>query len=222
MAVAGPDYKLLQVDIGAYGSEGDASVFFNTEFGRSIIDNTIELPEDSQILSKKMPFVFIGDDAFPLTDRIIKPFTPPRNRSLTEEEKILNYRLSRARRCVENAFGVLTTKFICLSRTLFCHPVRAQKIVAACCILHNHFLNNFGQTYCPSGFTDRYDENGHLIEGEWRRIARGNMANLQAPHGRSDIQRRSGSGKEVREVFKEFVNSPQGSVEWQRRAVFLE
>lgn len=208
--------------MGGYGSEGDASVFFNTKFGRSIIQNTIELPEDTQILSKKMPYVFLADDAFPLTDRVLKPFSPPRNQPLTEQERIFNYRLSRARRCVENAFGVLTTKFICLSRALFCKPDRAQKIVAACCILHNHFLKNSRQSYCPNGFADRYDENGQLIEGDWRNSARDGMVNLQAPHGRSNIQRRTTNGKEIRGIFKEFVNSPQGSVDWQRRAVFLE
>lgn len=222
MGVANADYKFLYIDIGAHGSEGDASVFFNTEFGRSIIENTIELPEDSQILSKKMPYMFVADDAFPLTNRIIKPFSPSKNRPLTGDERIFNYRLSRARRCVENAFGILTVKFTCLSRTLFCSPQRAQKIVAACCILHNHFLTNLRHTYCPRGFSDRYDENGLLIEGEWRRSIQNSMVHLQAPHGRSDIQRRSSIGKEIREVFKEFVNSPQGSVDWQRRAVFLD
>lgn len=139
MGIADADYKFLYIDVGAYGSEGDASVFLDTEFGCSIVQNSIELPDDTEILSKRMPFVFIADDAFPLGDRIIKPFTPPRNGTLTEEEKKFNYRLSRARRCVENAFGVLAGKFICLSRTLFCSPERAQKIVSACCILHNYF-----------------------------------------------------------------------------------
>lgn len=223
MGVADANYKFLYIDVGAYGSEGDASVFFKTDFGQSIIQNTIDLPNDTEIMSKKMPFVFIGDDAFPLGERVIKPFTPPRNGSLTEGEKIFNYRLSRARRCVENAFGVLASKFICLSRTLFCNPVRAQKIVSACCILHNYFLQNSRQAYCPNTFCDRYDANGHLIEGEWRKNTQNQMVHLQAPHGRSQIQRHvNNDAHEIRETFKEYVNSPQGSVSWQRAAVFLE
>lgn len=222
MAAADADYRFLYVDVGGYGSEGDSSVFFNTEFGRSIIQNTIDLPEDSHILSQRVPYVFLADNAFPLTDRIIKPFSPTRNQLLTEHERIFNYRLSRARRCVENAFDVLAAKFVCLSRTLLCNPVRAQKIVAACCILHNHFLKTSRHTYCPNGFIDRYDENGQLIEGEWRRRIREDMVHLQAPRGRSSIQRRINNGNAIRDVLKEFVNSPQGSVDWQRRAVFLE
>lgn len=223
MAVADSDYKFLYIDVGAYGSEGDASVFFRTDFGRSIIQNTIDLPNDVEVFSKQVPYVFVADDAFPLGDRIMKPFTRPRNRPLTEQEKIFNYRLSRARRCVENAFGVLSSKFICLSRTLFCGPERAQKIVSACCILHNYFLKNARQSYCPNTFCDRYDENGHLIEGEWRRNTQNHMVHLQPPHGRSRIQRNlNDSANEIRETFKEYVNSPQGSVSWQRSAVFLD
>lgn len=125
MEVADADYKLLYVDVCAYGSEGDASVFSWSEFGCSVVQDTITLPEDTRIGSIYMPFVFVADDAFPLADRIMKPFTPSREGTLTDFEKIFNYRLSRARRCIENAFGILTSKFICLARSLLCSPERA-------------------------------------------------------------------------------------------------
>lgn len=203
----------------AYGSEGDTSVFCKSEFGRTIVDNTIELPEDVTIGAINLPFVFVGDDAFPLVERILKPFTPPRGGHLTDEEKIFNYRLSRARRCVENSFDILTAKFICLARPLLCTPERAQKIVAACCVLHNHFLRTNKNSYCPPHFTDSYDENGHLIEGAWRRDVK-NMTHLNCAPLRSI--RVDEQAKRNREIFKTFVNSPEGSLEWQRRAVFLE
>lgn len=60
MAVADADYKFLYIDVGAYGSEGDSSVFLRSEFGQSIVQNTIQLPEDTSIGSVKMPFVFVG------------------------------------------------------------------------------------------------------------------------------------------------------------------
>lgn len=73
-------------DVGAYGSEGDSSVFFRSEFGYSIIDDSIELPEDTHLGSIRLPFVFVADDTFPLVDRIMKPFTPPRRGHLTDAE----------------------------------------------------------------------------------------------------------------------------------------
>lgn len=101
--------------------------FFKSDFGQSIVQNTIELPESTIIGSASIPFTFVTDDAFPLCERIMKPYSPPRGRVLMDEEKNFNYRLSRTRRIVENALGILTAKFICLSGTMFCSPVRAQK-----------------------------------------------------------------------------------------------
>lgn len=142
MGVADADYRFLYIDVGAYGSEGDGSVFFTTDFGKSVLNDTIELPEDVEIANTKMPYFFVGDDAFPLGERIMKPFSKPRGRPYSDSEKIFNYRLSRARRCIENAFGILTAKFICLNHTLHCSPGRAQKILSACCLLHNFLIND--------------------------------------------------------------------------------
>lgn len=219
MGIADAEYRFLYIDVGAYGSEGDSSVFCKSEFGQSIVNNTIELPENTAIGGIDLPFVFVGDDAFPLTERILKPFTPPRGGRLTDEEKIFNYRLSRARRCIENSFGILTAKFICLARPLLCSPERAQKIVATCCVLHNHFCTTNKNSYCPPHFTDSYDGNGHLIEGAWRRDVT-DMTHLNNAPLRSI--RIDELAKQNREIFKAFVNSPDGSLEWQRRAVFLE
>lgn len=50
-----------------------------------------------------MPYVFVVDDAFPLRMDMIKPFRPAD--LISQDRKIYNYRVSRARRIVENAFG---------------------------------------------------------------------------------------------------------------------
>lgn len=203
MAVADADYKFLYIDVGAYGSEGDGSVFYKTDFGESIVNNTIELPED----------VLIGDRKV--------PFNKPRGRPFNDSENIFNYRLSRARRCVENAFGILAAKFVCLNHTLHCGPERAQRIVSACCILHNFLLNDrtTRNAYCPAGMADHYDENGVLIEGTWRAKSQ-NIVGLQnIPQTQ---MRPNEIAKKNREIFEQFFNSPEGSLPWQRRAVFLE
>uniref|UniRef100_A0A1X7VHN6 DDE Tnp4 domain-containing protein n=1 Tax=Amphimedon queenslandica TaxID=400682 RepID=A0A1X7VHN6_AMPQE len=50
----------------------------------------------------------VANDAFLLKDYIQKPFSET---GLTKERCIYNYRLSGARRVVENAFGILANRF---------------------------------------------------------------------------------------------------------------
>jgi len=54
------------------------------------------------------------------------------------EESIFNYRLSRVRRVVENAFGILSHEFKIYQRTLQSLPENADNINFAICILNNY------------------------------------------------------------------------------------
>lgn len=49
-------------------------------------------------------YVFIGDEAFALRTDFLKPYN---QKELDYEKRIFNYHLSRARRIIENAFGIL-------------------------------------------------------------------------------------------------------------------
>lgn len=218
MAVCDAQYRFTFVDVGAYGSEGDAGVFSNCSMGKKIIKNKLKLPDDATIGSVKVPYYFIADDAFPLMERIMKPYVPTKQTALTEEETIFNYRLSRARRCIENSFGILCSKWICLSRTMFCNPDKAQKIVSACIVLHNYLKNNSGETYCPKTYADYYNDQGILVEGEWRK----RPITILQPINKSVVVSTDSKAKIMRDHLKNYVNSPQGAAEWQRKAIFLK
>lgn len=64
----------------------------------------------------------------------MKPFS---RKNLNEEQAIFNYRLSRAHRIVENAFGILASRFRILLREINLSPEKATLIVQECTHLHN-------------------------------------------------------------------------------------
>lgn len=92
MGVADADYKFIFYDVGAYGSEGDNTIFNETAFGRKLMRNELALPPPATINGSLLPFFFISDDAFTLSTRMIKPYCPKDRRTLTKEENVFNYR----------------------------------------------------------------------------------------------------------------------------------
>lgn len=92
MAVVDAEYRFLFYDVGAYGSEGDSSVFRECEFGKKLMRDSFEFPPDATVLGSPVPFFFLGDDAFPLHKRIMKPYAPKNRSALSNEQRIFNYR----------------------------------------------------------------------------------------------------------------------------------
>ncbi|KAH7967012.1 hypothetical protein HPB49_021328 [Dermacentor silvarum] len=78
--------------------------------------------------------VFVGDEAFQLRPDFMRPLPGSRT---APEELIFNYRLSRARRCVENAFGIHVSRWRIYERQINMEPKNADIIVKATCVLHN-------------------------------------------------------------------------------------
>ncbi|XP_066940288.1 uncharacterized protein [Macrobrachium rosenbergii] len=110
LAVADASYKFLSTDVGAIGSESDSGVFAHTQLGEMLLQQEANHPQPEALTDqpngKPVDYFLVGDDAFPLRNYLKKPY--PR-RGLTMEERIYNYRLSRACRMVENADSEYST-----------------------------------------------------------------------------------------------------------------
>lgn len=96
----------------------------------------------------------------------MKPYA---HKSLSGVERIFNYRLSRSRRIIENAFGILSHKFRVFCQPILLNPQKCRAVTKAACVLHNFLIDrNASSNYIQAGVADEYDANGNLIPGQWR------------------------------------------------------
>ena len=97
------------MNVGSQGRCSDGGVFSHTSLYHAIETNSAGLPEKACLpgTQHQLPYAMVADEAFPLRSYIMKPFA---QRNLTYRQRVYNYRLSRARRTVENAFGILANR----------------------------------------------------------------------------------------------------------------
>ena len=106
-----------------------------------------------------MPYYLVGDDAFPLQQWLMKPYP---GQGIEETQTIFNYRLSRARRVIENAIGILSARWRVFMSPLQTSAKNAETVVKATLCLHNFLRQTNSAAYCPAGFVDRLDDKGRI------------------------------------------------------------
>lgn len=211
MAVANANYEFIMVDAGINGRISDGGVISHIPFGRMLEQKELFIPEPEklhEVDEASLPYVFLGDDAFTLSENLMKPYSGESN--LDIEKNIFNYRVSRARRVVENTFGIMVSRFGIFERAMKLDPEKAQTITLACCYLHN-FLRKKSSSYIGTGTVDWEDDYGVVHDGLWRESQR-KLEGLRATYGRNA----SGKAKYVRDMFKKYFCT-KGSVPWQTK-----
>uniref|UniRef100_A0A671NAK6 DDE Tnp4 domain-containing protein n=1 Tax=Sinocyclocheilus anshuiensis TaxID=1608454 RepID=A0A671NAK6_9TELE len=169
MALVDSNYRFLYVDVGCNGRVSD---------------------------DMSMPFFVVADEAFPLKSYLMKPFA---RRGLSREQRVFNYRLSRARRIVENTFA---NRFRVFLSTIDLDPNVVEVIVLASCALHNYLRDECGNAYL-CGLTDQDGQE------TWRQDPPLQQAALPRSTNASS------EAKQNRERLMEYFNSEAGAVPWQ-------
>jgi Plant transposon protein. len=215
MAIVDAEYKFLVVTIGSNGRVSDGGVFRASGVA-DFIETAAKDIEKTPLPGRRLcvPHVFVADDAFPLQSHIMKPYPFNSQGSM----RIYNYRISRARRIVENAFGIMSSIFRVLRKPILLAPERVDSVVLAVCSLHNWLLSekSSANIYASEGTFDRENlETGEIIHGSWRNEEM--PADSMLPLAQQGSNNYSNNAKEVREEFQEYFISSQGEVPWQYR-----
>ena len=124
------------MDIGNSGRHSDGGVFKNSAIGKKFDNQQLGIPPPNYLPGSTICILhyFAADDAFPIKVGLIKPYP---GRFLPRDNQIFNYRLCRARRVIENAFGILAVRWQVFYRMLNCDLDLAQLVVQAAVVLHN-------------------------------------------------------------------------------------
>ncbi|XP_052129598.1 uncharacterized protein LOC127750928 [Frankliniella occidentalis] len=225
MAVADAKLRFVDIDFGGSGRRrrGDANVFNHGALGKKLKANKISAPPPGPAngVTGDLPYVFIGDAAFQGIEGILTPFP---GRFLPKEENLFNYRLSRARRVVENAFGVLCARYRILRTSIIASQTLAKSIVTCCLSLHNFHLMDEDSIpprswkYKPCGYDDYVRDDGTYVFGRWRQECRKMeftiFRNLKRQASRKCTSSHFSSNEVMEKFLEYFVRNP---VPWQWR-----
>lgn len=211
MALVDSNYYLQYIDVGSEGRVADSTIWRTCSMHQWIKNNRLPLPPpkcwpNGEEYGVK-PYTIVGDDAFAMTTYLTKPYS---GRDLNRTKRLFNYRLSRARRVSENAFGIMSNRFRILLTNIYRTPDRVVDICRAIAALHNFLRKEEGQQYLGLGHVDSEDADHQLIQGEWRRN-NNSLESLPPTRERNTTTQ----AKENRDQLAEYFTERGGRVPWQ-------
>lgn len=123
----------MDVNIGWPGNVHDAHVFAIFFCYRKGCNGTL-FPDWSRVIGVNVPLLILGDPAYRLMSCLMKPYL---DNASTTPQRNFNYRQSRARMVVKNAFRSLKGRWRCLLKRIESHVSNVPNIVASCVAQHN-------------------------------------------------------------------------------------
>lgn len=188
MGIANSNYEFIMFDVGTNGRISDGGVINNTPFYKALVEGKLKLPAVNRRYN--LPYVFIGDEAFALRKDFLKPYS---EKELNTERSNFNKRLSRARRIIENVFGILANRFRIYHTEIGISVENIETVVMATCVLHNYLRNKNPNHYMEIS----EDEESTSADQDI-------LTSLQKGHG---SRRFPEDAKQVRELFLEYFKN---------------
>ena len=215
LALVNANYEFIYADVGTNGRASDAGVWNQCDLKASLEAKTLGIPPPNILPNslRCLPFVILGDDAFPLGLNLMKPF-PFRNQTLAQ--RVFSYRLSRARRVVENAFGILSNKFRIFLSPINLAPKKVEKIVLATLVMHNLLRRVCPDYTAPGNINEENLEEGSIIRGAWNQQP-GVLIGLE----NSQTRNATTEAKSVRLEYMQYFNE-EGAVPWQETMIGVQ
>lgn len=204
-AMVNSNYEFIYIDVGSNGRMNDSSIFGASQLKAAVEDNSLCFPDWG---------VIVGDDAFPLKMYLMKPYSRQR---MSQQERVFNYRLSRARRVSENAFGILASRFRIFLRSIEVCPDKVDIIVKATCAMHNWLRKTSANHYMPPGTTDYEDEDtGTVTPGSWRKEIQSCQGFINGNSWGSHNYSKEAAAR--RDKYAEYFMG-NGAVDWQLNVI---
>ena len=131
---------------------------------------------------------------------------PYPGKNITEAQTVFNYRLSRARRVMENAFGIHAARWRISKESISAKVENVETYVLAVLCLHNYLRQTDNAGYCLVGFVDSEDSSGQIKQDEWRSsVATGNGCFIDVK--RKNNSKYKTSAKVLSEALTDYLNS---------------
>jgi len=218
--------RFVFVDIGAYGRHCDARIFQDTAFYQAMMSGELERPDPRPLPGTNEPlYCFVlADSAFQHHVWLQKGYALSKMKRLdtqTIARLIVNYRICRARRIIEDAFGILVMIFRIFSTDIVASEDLINRIISACC-LHNYLLADAEQRFnrTPNLVDCENTATGEIIDAAWRQeVGASELRSVTFANVIRADQSKRKSAIDQRRVLTEWVDSPAGfaSAPWQQR-----
>lgn len=204
LAICDANYCFVLVDIGAEGRQSDGGIFQRSDIGIGFENNLLNVPSPENVSeNRNLPFVLVGDEAFALRKYMMRPF--PR-KSLTNEKRIFNYRLSRARRTIESIFGILASRWRIFRKPIIASLPTVDNIIKATICLHNYIMK---------------EELNKIVNQQQHLFNTRERFECEAFQSISNLDVNTFTQRNAVKIRNEFVNYfvNEGAVYWQDEAV---